>query len=710
MSSLSSQRSSAGSAFSQGAVPAVQEISLGYVLERLWAAKFLIAIIVIAVTGLVYLYTQTADPKFRSEAQVLIEPQETVFTRPQAETGQGVEVIDDRGIASEVQVLRSRDLVLDVIRDLDLAENPAFDSARNGTSLIKSIFIFFGLSEDPLRLSIEERVLRSFYKGLSVFDIPGSRVIVVAYESEDPELSASIANALVDRYQASQQVAQATNTRSATSFLETEIAQLRQQVADAEAAVARFRAGSGLFLGPNQTTLSAQRLSELNSEVTRVRAEQSEAQSRADEIRALLSSQGDRVALPDSFATPLTQRLQEEQAALRGRIAELSASLLPGHPRLRELNAQLADLGRQAQAEARRVALRFDNEAQVAAGRAAGLEDQLAGLRAEAARLAEAEVELQALEREAAAQRDLLASYLVRFREAATRDDAAMLPTNARIIQTAQIERDQVFPQTLPMVMIAFLGSAAMAVLAVVSHAILATAVPGESLQEPARHVADRQVPSAHPAYGATPASAHQIAPTPPAFHLDDPLGLESVLLRLRGFAAPGAGARIAFADLQGTDVHGLTSLHLARAAARSNRATVYIDCTGKLAGVTALPDGPGFYELVTGEAGFDVALHRDSESSLHIVPAGFQVADGHMVTDDAADLIFSALAEAYDLVVINAGQDGKLLVDCARITDGAVIGGTGPASLAMASALEPVVATGRIVMVQAQDEIASAA
>ena len=703
----------ASSLTSNGSV--AREITLGYVLERIWAAKLLIAIFVIAMTGLVYLYTQTTSPKFRSEAQIIVEPQETAFTRPQAETGQNIEVVDERAIASEVQVVRSQDIVLDVIEELNLTENPLFDPARKGPSLVKSVFIFFGLSEDPLRLSIEERVLSNFYRGLAVYAIPESRVIVVGYESRDAELSAAIANALVDRYLESQQVAQATNTLSATSFLETEIAQLREQVAAAEASVARFRAGSGLFLGANQTTLSAQRLSELNTEVTRVRAEQSEAQSRADEIRALISSQGGRLELPDSFATPLTQRLQEEQATLRGRIAELSASLLPGHPRIQELNAQLSDLSQQTRTEARRIAQRFDNEAQVAAARAVGLEDQLGGLRAEASRLADAEVELQALEREAAAQRDLLASYLVRFREAATRDDADMLPTNARIIQTAQIEREQVFPQTLPMIMIAFVGSLVMSILVVVSHAILSGTVPAPRWDElgmhPMGYTGNGHYGPGHPTFVSAAPIPMQAPPSlPRAYRLSDPTSSASLFAELQRLSRGGKGTRTTLAAIPGNNQAGMDGLLLARAAAKSGRATTYIDCIGDLAGFIPVPDGPGFYELVTGAAGFDEALHRDPESPLHIVPAGFRKAEAHMVADDAADLIFSALSEAYDLVLINTGRDGTLLVDCARITDAVAILGSGHADLAMVAALEPVVSKDRVVMVQVSGGAALAA
>lgn len=716
-----------------------QEINLAYLISRLWRASFGVILFVIVITGLTYVFTQITDPKYRSEAQMLIEPQETAFTRPDAESGQNTPTIDERDILSAVQIIRSRDVGMDVISRLNLGDNPLFDSAREGVGAIKSIMILFGLSEDPLRLSADERVYQSFVQGLTVFNVPGSRVVVVAYESPDPELSASIANAVVASYQAAQRATQATNTRSASSFLETEISQLRQQVAGAEASVARFRSGSGLFLGPNQTTLSSQQLSEVSTELTRARAAETDARSRTQELRNLISIQGTQLALPDSFSTPLTRRLQEQQATLQARIAELGATLLPAHPRIQELNAQLADLASQTRAEASRVAQRFDNETSVAAARAQGLEDQLAGLTAQAARTAESEVELRALEREAAAQRDLLASYLVRFREAATREDTALLPTNARVIQTAQLERDAVFPKTLPMIIIAMVGSLVLALLGVISHAILAGAVredEGDRLryrdQEPslemkpqrspmiaaeASSAADRtseriqQVAASVPQTAPGPVAQAHVAQAPVAmaapanlvrsYALDDSSDCRSLFAHLRRVGPQEGGARITVGAADGSVLAGDIALNLARAMAQAGRSTLMMDCVGDLLGRDICPDGPGFYELVTGTAGFDTALHRDPQSELHIVPSGFVQADRSMIADDAADLIMSALASSYDAVIINAGRDPQLMLECATINDCMVLGGDPRRIAALGHTLSSIVSRERLIAVQ---------
>lgn len=710
-------------------------------MSRLWRASFGVILFVVLITGLTYIFTQITDPKYRSEAQLLIEPQETVFTRPDAENARNAPTIDERDILNAVQVMRSRDLGMDVIERLNLGDNPDFDSALDGIGMIKSIMILFGLKEDPLLLSAEERVFESYIDGLSVFGVPGSRVVVVAYEFSDPEMAALIANTVVESYQATQRETQATNTRSASSFLEAEIDELRGQVAEAEAAVARFRAGSGLFLGPNETTLSAQQLSELSTELTRARAAEAEARSRAEELRSLIRIQGTQLALPESFSTPLTQRLQEERAALRARIAELGATLLPAHPRIQELNAQLSDLGSQMRAEASRVAQRFENELSVAAARAQALEDQLAGLTAQAARAAESEVELRALEREAAAQRDLLASYLVRFREATTREDTALLPTNARVIQTAQIEREAVFPKTLPMIIIAMVGSLVLALLGVISHAILAGAVREDDIDmmhsrgqeprlgtvpQPASIVASepevRPQPPAEPTspVAAEPTQALQSAPAQqpvapaqqpvalaaPAnpvrsYALSDPSDCRRLFAHIRRVGPQDAGTRITVGAADGSVVAGDVALGLARAMAAAGRSILMMDCVGDLNGRDICPDGPGFYELVTGTAGFDTALHRDPESELHLVPSGFIQADRSMIADDAADLIMSALASSYDAVIVNAGRDPQLMLECAMINDCMVLSGGQARIAALGHTLSGIVPRDRLIAVR---------
>ena len=68
-------------------------------------------------------------------------------------------------------------------------------------------------------------------------------------------------------------------------------------------------------------------------------------------------------------------------------------------------------------------------------------------------------MQLRALEREAKAQRDLLESYLAKYREATARDSLGAVPADARIISRAVVSNTPYFPKKLPIVLIATLAT-----------------------------------------------------------------------------------------------------------------------------------------------------------------------------------------------------------------------------------------------------------
>ena len=112
---------------------------------------------------------------------------------------------------------------------------------------------------------------------------------------------------------------------------------------------------SDLLIGQNNSVLATQQLSELSTELSRVRANRGAAEANASSVRAMLDSGASLDALPEVLSSPLIQRLRERQVQLKADIADLSTTLLDNHPRIRALRSQLADLDRQIRTEAQNV-------------------------------------------------------------------------------------------------------------------------------------------------------------------------------------------------------------------------------------------------------------------------------------------------------------------------------------------------------------------
>jgi uncharacterized protein involved in exopolysaccharide biosynthesis len=285
-------------------------------------------------------------PRYKSEARILIDGRENVFLRPNGERNDEQRAgLDAEAVTSQVQLLLSRDLARDIIKKNKLAERPEFDPVLRGLSPVKSLLALFGIGRDPFLLTPEERVLDAYFDRFTAYAVDKSRVIVIEFQSRDPELAARVANSIAEGYLVLQQGARQEQAKSASQWLSTEIDNLRKKVADAESRVEDFRSKSSLFVGTNNTTLSNQQMGELNTQLNNARALKSDAESKARLIREMLQS-GKPIEASEVLNSELIRRLSEQRVTLRAQLAEQSSTLLDGHPRIKELKAQLADLDR----------------------------------------------------------------------------------------------------------------------------------------------------------------------------------------------------------------------------------------------------------------------------------------------------------------------------------------------------------------------------
>ena len=307
-------------------------------------------------------------PRYKSEARILVDGRENVFLRPNGERNEDRNTVDAEAVTSQVQLLLSRDLAREIIKKNKLAERPEFDPVLQGFSPLKSLLALFGIGRDPLSLTPEERVLDAYFDRFTAYAVDKSRVIVIEFQSRDPELAARVANSIADGYLTLQQNARQDQAKSAGGWLSGEIENLRKKVAAAEQRVEEFRSKSSLFIGTNNTSLSNQQMGEVNTQLNNARALKSDAESKARLIKEMLQS-GKPIEASEVLNSELIRRLSEQQVTLRAQLAEQSSTLLDGHPRIKELKAQLADLGRQSREEAGKISRSLENDARVAGDR-----------------------------------------------------------------------------------------------------------------------------------------------------------------------------------------------------------------------------------------------------------------------------------------------------------------------------------------------------
>jgi polysaccharide biosynthesis transport protein len=650
------------------------ELDLGAVGRTLMRKKWWIFGPALAVAALTFVGVNLITPKYKSEGRILIEGRENVFFRPEADKGASERdrTVDQEAVTSQVQLALSRDLARQVIKDLKLGERPEFDTTLRGVSLIRYSLGFLGLAKDPLSMTPEERVLEAYYERLTVFPVDKSRVITVEFQSSDPELAARVANAVADNYLALQQTARQDQTRAAGRWLSGEIDVLRRKVAEAEAKMEQFRAKTNLMVGANGTTLSSQTLGEGNRDLATARSQKTELESKARFIRETLK-RGGSLESSEVLNSERLRSLNQQRVSIRAQLAEQSSTLLDNHPRIKELKAQVASLDRQIREEALSVANSFETDAKIAGDRVEAMQNSLDQLKRQAASSSGDDVELRALEREAKAQRDLLESYLAKFREATARDSLGAAPGDARIISRAVVSNTPFFPKKMPVVLIATLATLFMCAGFITTGELLAGNVyrggrvivepTAEAVAEPV--IAPVEAPAAKRSWlpkGLIRAKAAPQAPVEPPMETAAPapaaneLTVTDIAQALR--QAGEGGKRIAVLGAAAGIGTTMTAVAIARELARDSR-VILIDLSldrPKLAAITADPRAPGISDLVRGTASFSQIITRDRFSRVQVIPAGRAGLDAAAVLgSDRLVIAFDALARTYDHIVIDA-------------------------------------------------------
>ncbi|MCV3738226.1 Wzz/FepE/Etk N-terminal domain-containing protein [Rhizobium sp. TRM96647] len=669
------------------------DIDLGGLVRAIWNRRGQVLLATVVSAGLAFAASSMIAPTFSSETRLLIEAREPAYTTGVDRSAVREPAFDELDVVSQVQLLKSADLIKQVARDMKLYELAEFDPAANPSAL-SDILVAFGLKKNPLDLPPEERVLKEFEDKLVVYQVEKSRVVAIQFTSEDPLLAAAIPNEMAKVYLSLQSGAKLDTNSEASRWLEPEIANLREKVREAEEKVAQYRSRSDLLPTGENATFAVKQLNDVSGELARVRTEKATAEARAESVRAVLKSGGAPDTLSDVVGSQMIQRLKESEAQIQGQVSDLSTSLLEQHPRLKGLRSQLAGIRAQITAETSKILASLENDARVARLREQQLIQQLNAVKADSARAGEDEVGLKALEREATAQRQLLETYLARYREATSRSDASSTPADARIISAAVPPTERQFPKVLPITIVGGLAGFLLSSVAI----LLAELFSGRGLRpvSPGNPAPDddftdeaeverwplvrADVAAARQAVAGAGIAAYAEAQTPdyrsvPAAYdaeeeedaaslaappvVDDGDDGDDFTVTAVARNMTENDVAVAIAVSPSGDAGSAATVALARMIADRGRKTVLVDLTGSalptrlMTGTTRLA---GVTDLLVGDAAFADILHGDEASDAHVVARGNADIKRAMRGIDRLSMIVDALSDAYETVIVECG------------------------------------------------------
>lgn len=417
---------------------------------------------------------------YESSASLLVEPRSNIYTRAAMDvTSAGNAVNTEALMSSQIELIKSRDLLLEVVDSENLRSVPEFSNA--GFSPIGFVLRLIG--RGPEQRSVDETVLGNLADRMTVIRERDSAVISIYVRSIDAELAARIANAIAAAHVKRRGAQSLTDTADATVWLQEEIDKLRPKVSAAETAVANYKVENDLFVGANSIPVTDQQLTVVATQIAEAQQRKNDAQARSQVIRGLLDKGQSLDGVNDVRNSVVIQGLLETKANLQAELAQKSTTLLSNHPTIKALKAQIGELNKQITSEADRVADSLEAEAKVEADLEQRLRDDLTRAKLTAGDATKGGVTLDSLEREAKAQRDLLENYLARYSDATSRTASNSALPDVRIVSEAAPSVEPASPK-IPLI----LGAVGFVALALQVGAILfGELMSGRALTERAR-------------------------------------------------------------------------------------------------------------------------------------------------------------------------------------------------------------------------------
>ena len=685
---LSSMRASAPSI-------ARDQFDLRELLLMLRRRRAIILGCIIVITVLAVALVFWLKPKYTAETSLLLDSRKTNIIDLQAVMG-GIQP-EAAAIRSEVDVLRSRQLIARVIDKLGLSGNPEFNTSlrgedddvfatlsrwrKQGISWLGQVGLLPAdktpvLTPAELQQQTMMLLIDKLLDHLVVGNDQRSYTIKMSYTDSNPALAARIVNAVADAYLVDQLEAKFEATKRANSWLSDRVAELRNQVNAAEQAVQTYREQNKLTVADSKgTTISTQQLGELNSQLILASADRAQKEARMRQFQDSAKNGTIDANTPEVMASPLIAQLRTQETEVLRKEADLSAHFGDRHPAIINVRAELRDVRRQISQEINKIVGNLAQEVQVAKIREQSLQQNLADLQKRAGQSNDAAVKLHELEREAQANRTLYESFLARFKETAEQEDIQQ--ADARVIASADVPIDPSFPNKKLFVALALLGSALIGVLAAILIERLDNGFrSAEQIEQLAGISGLGMVPMLPGRAALAPRPEDVVLKKPTSAFAESIRSLRTAILYSHVDKPPRALLVTSAVPEEGKS---LLSVSLARSSAKAGQKVLLIDADlrrPKISKMLKAKNQATLAELFAGEKTAEEVINRDEESDLDFIcgRAGMPNPQDLLSSQHMRDFVRS-ISQHYDLVILDsppvlAASDALVL---SRIVDATI-------------------------------------
>lgn len=409
-----------------------QESTMREYLRVLIKRKWLVICCVVGIFAVVAIASLRQTPIYEAHGQIAVnksDPNLVAFK----DSVPVVDYYDPTDLDTEVRIIQSDLLALQVIRQLNLDKTPEFGGHPDQKQE--------NLVADPLQTDSHRAsaVLATFHSKLHVMLIPNTRIIEIYYNSTDPQLAARVVNTLASTYVEQNFKTKFESTMQASDWLSKQLVDLQMKVETSQEKLVRYQKEHEILGTDEKQNIITEKLDELNREMT---AAESDRMQKEAIYRQTQSTDPEVVAAAiiadasSGSSGSLLDKLREQQVSLKIQVAELSTQFGPSYPKVTQFNNQLKEIERQMQSETAKAVDHMRGQYLAALQRENMLRDSFEKQKQEANKLNESAIEYSLLKRDVDSNRTLYEGLLEKLKEAGV--TAGLKSNNFRILSAAR--------------------------------------------------------------------------------------------------------------------------------------------------------------------------------------------------------------------------------------------------------------------------------
>lgn len=398
-------------------------------LRKRWRA---IAACAAACLLLATLYVVVKSPRYEACAQIEVSPTGTNSMGLDEQAQRMLSPSDPTTqLESAVTVLESNTVALAVMQQTRLAEREDFAGQWTQPA---------GADVTALPPEARDKLLLRFQKSLKVEIVPKTDIIMVAFRSKDPKLSAAVVNSIVSSYAERNFRSSYDSASQVSNWLSAQMDDLKLKANQEQEKLAALQKRRGLIGIDETDNIVTDKLKDLNEQLTAA-----EADRMMKEARYRIAGSGDPELIASTVPDATLQVLRSQQAQLRVQYAEMSTKFGNGYPKLAELGSEMAQVDSAIQAELKNLGERYKNEYEASANSEKMLQAKFDEQKQRAYDLNEGAAQYAILKHDVEASQDLYQTLELKLKQAVIA--AGLASANIGVVEPGRAPYEPVDPR-----------------------------------------------------------------------------------------------------------------------------------------------------------------------------------------------------------------------------------------------------------------------